>query len=87
MYPTENLLERATPELLRAIAQYREVHPTIAGNVERTLTENMFVSDVPFGTMVDINSICYHAKVNFNFNNPWTLFNRFKEVVSEKEPS
>lgn len=78
----QNLLERAKPELLKAIAQYKVDYPATAGHVEEVLTCSTFVSEIPFGTLNTLDSICRSVNLDFKFNNPYPLFKDFTEVVS-----
>jgi hypothetical protein len=82
MTQIQNLLERAKPELLKAIAQYKVDYPATAEHVERTLMQNCFVTDIPFGTMNNLDNICRSANVKFKFDNPYILFNDLAKVVS-----
>jgi len=81
----QNLLERAKPELLKAIAQYKVDYPAIGEAVEKVLTENNFVTDIPWGTLNNIDNICRTVGLSFKFDNPYEMFNGFKEVVRVKE--
>lgn len=69
-----NLLERAKPELLKAIAQFKAKYPGTAEAVERELEETTGVSFLPYGIICDIRSMVWDAKGEFNINNPWALF-------------
>jgi len=82
MIQIESLLERAKPELLKAIAQYKVDYPATAEAVERTLTQNSFVTDIPFGTLNNLDNICRTANLKFNFHNPYEWFRGFAKVVS-----
>lgn len=72
-YP-RNLLERAKPELLKAIAQYKVDYPNTAERVETALKESVGVTFLEYGTVVELGSIVFAAKQSFNFNNPWEWF-------------
>lgn len=85
MIQMQNLLERAKPELLKAIAQYKVDYPATGEAVERVLTENNFVTDIPWGTINHIDNICRSVKLPFKFDNPYEMFNGFKQVVYTKE--
>jgi hypothetical protein len=75
MTEVRNLLERAKPELLKAIAQHKVDYPYYTDRVENALTRNNWVADLPYGTMVEIRSICFAANLKFDINDPWALFN------------
>ena len=74
MTPQKNLLERAKPELLKAIAQYKVDYPNTAIVVENALKESSGVSFLPYGIVCDLRSIVWAAKGKFDINNPWALF-------------
>lgn len=75
MTEPRNLLERAKPELLKAIAQHRVDYPYWTNRVEGVLTGHKWINDLPYGTMVEIRSICFAANLKFDINDPWALFN------------
>ena len=75
MTPQSNLLERAKPELLKAIAQYKVDYPNTGLVVEKALKDNSGVSFLPYGIICDIRSMMLAAKGKFDINNPWALFN------------
>ncbi len=53
----KTLLERATPELKQAIEKHRQSFPLSVEVLENELGKNIFVSDVPFHTILDIKGI------------------------------
>ena len=69
-----NLLERAKPELLKALAQTREKYPTTADMVEKELKQTIGVSFLPYGVICDLRSMIWGIKGEFDINNPWKLF-------------
>lgn len=69
-----NLLDRAKPELKKAIATFRVDFPNTAEYVEKHLSETIGVSFLPYGVVIDIQGIARKAKLEFDFNNPWALF-------------
>ena len=77
MTPPKNLLERATPELLKAIAQYKVDYPNTATAVENDLSKNIFVTDITYGTLNRLDNICRSVNLGFRFDNPYTLFRDF----------
>lgn len=70
----KTLLERAKPELKKAIATFKVDYPNTADRVEQTLRENYGLSFVPYGIIVDISGICRAAKLDFDINFPWAHF-------------
>lgn len=70
----KTLLERAKPELKKAIAVFKVDYPNTAERVEQVLSENYGLSFIPFGVVVDLGSICRAAKIDFDINFPWTHF-------------
>lgn len=77
----ENLLERAKPELLKAIAVYGVEYPNTADSVKRVLTNSTFVTEIPFGTLNALDSICRLYGIEFKFHNPYTLFDDLARVI------
>lgn len=78
--PVENnLLERAKPELLKAIAVCEIDYPGTAKYVKDELSNNFGVSYLTYGVLCDIRSMCIAAKMEFDLNNPWKLFNDYKK--------
>jgi|GEM_PF-1936097 len=74
MEPKQSLLERAKPELLKAIAQYKVDYPNTASVVEDALKETEGVSFLQYGIICDMWSILNATKVKHSFTNPWELF-------------
>jgi len=70
-YPT--LLERAKPQLLRAIADMKEKYPNLGADAERQLTENRFVTNLRFGTWIDIRG-AYEQTTGEYVDSPYELF-------------
>lgn len=67
-----NLLERAKPELKKAIAVHKVDYPSTGEYVERHLSETIGVSFLPYGIVVDIEGIARRA--GLKFSSPWDLF-------------
>ena len=67
-----NLLERAKPELKKAIAAFSVEHPNSVAHLESHLKERIGVSFLPYGIVLDLESIARGAKLEFG--NPWDLF-------------
>ena len=70
MYRT--LLERAKPELKKAIATYKVDFPNSGEHLERHLSETSGVSFLPYGIVIDLEGVARKAKLKFT--NPWDLF-------------
>lgn len=81
MTEIQNLLERAKPELLKAIAVYGVEYPNTADSVKRVLTNSTFVTEIPFGTLNALDSICRLYGIEFKFHNPYTLFDDLARVI------
>ena len=71
-----SLLERAKPELLKAIAQYKVDYPSSIERIEKQLDKTFWVIDLPYGTVVELRSICSSVKLDFNINDPWAMFEK-----------
>jgi hypothetical protein len=70
MYKT--LLERAKPELKKAIAVNKVDYPATGEYLERHLSETVGVSFLPYGVVIDLEGIARKAKLEFR--TPWDLF-------------
>ena len=70
----KNLLERAKPELLKAIAQYKVDYPNTAGKVEDALKEVNGVIFLKYGIVVELSTIAHSVKLPFELSNPWEWF-------------
>ena len=70
-YPT--LLERAKPQLLKAIVDMKEKYPSLGADAERQLTENFFASDLRFGTWIEIRG-AYAWTTGEYVDSPYELF-------------
>ena len=68
-----NLLERAKPQLLKAIADMKEEYPNLGADAERQLTENFFASDLRFETWINIRG-AYAQTTGEYVNSPYELF-------------
>jgi len=70
----KTLLERAKPELLKAMAQYSVDFPMSADLVKKELETNHFVYYVSWGTIFELGKIARMAKLEFDISFPWSLF-------------
>lgn len=70
----KTLLERAKPELLKAIAQYGVDYPITASVVKKELETNHAMHYLSYGTVLEIGRIARAAKLEFDLNFPWSLF-------------
>ena len=68
-----NLLERAKPQLVEALAKQRLEYPSIAEEVERHLTKNYFVSDIRYATFMDLKSL-WMQSTKVLVDSPWEFF-------------
>ena len=67
-----NLLERAKPELKKAIATFKVDYPNSAEYVEKHLSETIGVSFLPYGIVIDLEGIA--RKAGLKISTPWELF-------------
>lgn len=67
-----NLLERAKPELKKAIATYKVDYPHQGEWMEKHLSETIGVSFLPYGIVLDLESIARKAKIEYRL--VWDLF-------------
>ena len=70
----KNLLERAKPELKKAIAEYGISFPNLSECVENSLKDNYLISHVSYGVVFELRSIVLRHKLEFDMNNPWEWF-------------
>jgi hypothetical protein len=68
-----SLLERAKPQLVAALEKQKLEYPNIAGEVEKYLKETYFVSDLRYGTTMDLKSLWMQATKNL-VDSPWEYF-------------
>lgn len=71
-----NLLERATPELKKAIAVYGVDYPNTAQSVQKELESYTTVSCLSYMTVSRLADIARQAGVEFRLENPWAHFPR-----------
>jgi len=74
----KTLLERAKPELKKAIASFKVDYPNTATRLEETLRDNCILSEIPYGVVIDLGSICRSANIKFDINFPWAQFEDIK---------
>ena len=70
----KTLLERAKPELKKAIASFKVDYPNTATRLEEILQKNSILSDIPYGVIIDLGSVCKSANIKFDINFPWGQF-------------
>lgn len=70
----KTLLERAKPELKKAIAEFGVDYPNSAEHLEMQLSNNYHVSYLIYGTVLDLRSVVNRAKLEFDINHPWDWF-------------
>jgi hypothetical protein len=70
----KNLLERAKPELRQAIDSFKSIYPNTTSKLERTLSENIFVSELTFETLSNMKMVIKDNGLPFDMNNPWAYF-------------
>ena len=69
-----NLYERATPELKKALAVYAIDYPSTAEVIIEDMKANTIVSWLRFNTVMSLKSIAERSKVEFNLTDPWKYF-------------
>jgi len=69
----KTLLERAKPQLLVAMAKQKEKYPAIAEENEKHLTKNFFITDLNWGTWMDLR-IAYRECWNQSIETPYEIF-------------
>jgi hypothetical protein len=72
MYRT--LLEKAKPELKKAIAVYKVDYPSSGGLVEKALEQAIGISFLEFGIVINLGSILRYSGLSLDLNNPWEWF-------------
>lgn len=72
----KTLLERATPELKQVIEKHRKSYPASIEYIEGELSKNIFVSDIPFNTIIDLKGILRSHKLACEDHNIWNYFIR-----------
>lgn len=69
----KTLLERAKPQLLEALEKLKETYPNLGASVEEHLIENFFISDLRWGTWVDLRSALLQTTKTYP-DNPYEVF-------------
>jgi hypothetical protein len=69
-----NLLERATPELKKAIEDYSAAYSFTAESVKKDLEANTGVSYLNYLTVCRLADIAKFAGIEFRLENPWVHF-------------
>lgn len=72
----KNLLERATPELKKAIAVYTVDYPHSGEMIQEDLRANNWVAFLKYGTVVSLRNAAQAAGFEFSFTDPWSHFER-----------
>ena len=71
-----SLLERATPELKKAIAVYGVDFPYTAKLVQEDLEANEWVAFLRYSTVVNLGGMARAAGWEFDLSDPWKYFSR-----------
>lgn len=74
----KTLLDRAKPELKKAIAVFKVDYPNSANHIEKSLSENYTISDLPYGTVNDLGAILRRYGIKFDVSFPWEHFEDIK---------
>ena len=69
-----SLLEKAKPELKKAIAVYKVEYPSSGELVEKALEQAIGISFLQFGIVINLRSILRYSNLSFDLNNPWEWF-------------
>jgi hypothetical protein len=69
----KNLMTRLRPEMVEVFNKRKELYPHTAKCLEKELETNYVVSDIKYSSFVELESIAYEAKVDYN--NGWDFFN------------
>lgn len=67
-----NLLERAKPEFRKAIAVFKVEYPHQGEWIEKHLSEVNGVTFLPYGIVLDLETIARRAKIEYRL--VWDLF-------------
>jgi hypothetical protein len=69
----KSLLERAKPQLLKALEKQRIEHPSYTQYTEDYLKETYSISELKFGKWIDLRGLWLQETRHFA-ENPWELF-------------
>lgn len=72
MKELKTLLERVTPELKEKIKVYEEQYPNSGAYLKALLAEHRFVSDLPYGVIIDIEALYKEPRIN--------VFEKFEHI-------
>ena len=72
MRQLKTLLERANSDLKEKIRVYEEQYPNSGAYLKTLLSEHYFVSDLPYGAVIDIEGLYREPKVN--------VFEKFEHI-------
>ena len=70
---SRTLLERAKPQLLEALEKQKEEYPNIASEIFFYLEKTYWVTDLRYGTFMDLKSLWMQATKTV-VDNPWIFF-------------
>jgi len=73
MLELKTLLERAKPQLVEALAKQKVEYPNINREVEDYLSRTYFVTDLRFGTWMDVKSLWFQSTKMLT-DSPWECF-------------
>ena len=69
----QNLLEKLKPEILKAIEESSDKYPLVAEDLKNELKNLFYVSDVRYGSIVQLDSYYLNAFYKLP-NNAWEHF-------------
>ena len=73
MTKVKTLLERANSDLKERIKVYEEQYPNSGACLKTLLSQHYFITDLPYGAVIDIESLYKEAKVD--------IFGKFESIV------
>ena len=73
MRQLKTLLERANSDLKERLKVHEEQYPNSGAWLKAILSEHYFVTDLPYGAIIDIESLYKEPKVD--------IFGKFESVV------
>lgn len=72
MRQLKTLLERANSDLKERIKIYEEEYPNSGAYLKALLSEHYFVTDLPYGAVIDIEALYREARVD--------IFGKFEQI-------
>lgn len=73
-----NLYERLKSDYALALEEERAIDPSKVESIEKVLSNELFISEIRYGTVVQLYWICYRAGLPFDMTNTWEIFEDHK---------